>query len=104
MIKFDEKTLAYKFINGGIGYGNLCIPDTFVDLILIIVFPPLYVITYQVQKYLKSKNNNDSEKVMDQLDMGQIIMSLLFTSCFYFPGLLHAISIMKGKEKCGSVF
>ena len=103
MRKFEEDTLAYKFINGGIGYGKLCIPNTLVDLILIIVFPPLYVITFQVQNYLKSKKDS-TDKILDHLNMRQIIMSLLLTSCFYFPGFLHALSIMKGKEKCGSVF
>jgi hypothetical protein len=43
-------------------------------------------------------------KLTDHLDMGQIIMSLVFTSCFYFPGFIHALHIMKNKDKCGSVF
>jgi uncharacterized membrane protein YqaE (UPF0057 family) len=101
MVKYQEGTLVDKFMNGGMGYGKLCIPKIIVDLILIIVFPPLYVITQQLENYFKG----DSEsRLTDHLDMGQIIMSLVFTSCFYFPGFIHALHVMKNKDKCGSVF
>ena len=102
MDDFNEDTLVYKFINGGIGYGKLCVPNTLIDLILIVVFPPLYVISYQVQKYLKA--DKSSKKLVDHLDITQIAVSFILTSCFYFPGFLHALSVMKGKEKCGSLF
>ena len=101
MVKYNEGTLVDKFMNGGMGYGKLCIPKILVDLILIIVFPPLYVITHQLENYFKESSD---KKITDHLDMGQIIMSLIFTSCFYFPGFIHALHFMKNKDKCGSVF
>jgi len=101
MVKYNEGTLVDKFMNGGMGYGKLCIPKILVDLILIIVFPPLYVITHQLENYFKESSD---KKITDHLDMGQIIMSLIFTSCFYFPGFIHALHVMKNKDKCGSVF
>ena len=42
--------------------------------------------------------------ITDNIDITQIIMSLVFTSCFYFPGFIHALHIMKNKKTCGSVF
>jgi uncharacterized membrane protein YqaE (UPF0057 family) len=101
MVKYNEGTLVDKFMNGGMGYGKLCIPKILVDLILIIVFPPLYVITHQLENYFKEDSD---KKITDHLDMGQIIMSLVYTSCFYFPGFIHALHVMKNKDKCGSVF
>ena len=101
MVKYQEGTLVDKFMNGGLGYGKLCIPKIIVDLILIIVFPPLYVITHQLENYVKG---NTETKLTDHLNMGQIIMSLVFTSCFYFPGFIHALHVMKNKDKCGTVF
>jgi uncharacterized membrane protein YqaE (UPF0057 family) len=101
MVKYQEGTLVDKFMNGGLGYGKLCIPKIIVDLILIIVFPPLYVITHQLENYFKGSTDT---KMTDHLNMGQIIMSLVFTSCFYFPGFIHALHVMKNKDKCGSVF
>jgi len=103
MDDYNEDTLVYKFINGGIGYGKLCVPNKLIDLILLIVFPPIYVITHQLQNYFK-ESSDDSNKMVDHLDMTQIVLSFILTSFFYFPGLLHALSIMKGKEKCGSIF
>ena len=104
MDDYNEDTLVYKFLNGGIGYGKLCVPNTLIDLILMLVFPPIYIITHQLQNYFKEDNSKGSSKVVDHLDMVQIVISFLLTSCFYFPGLLHALSVMKGKEKCGSLF
>ena len=69
-----------------------------------VVFPPIYVITHQLQNYFKESSSEGSSKIVDHLDLGQIVLSFILTSCFYFPGLLHALTIMKGKEKCGSIF
>jgi len=82
--------LGDQFINGGMGYGSICMPDSLLDMIIIIIFPPLYVITYQIKQ--------------KKMDIGQLILNFVFTSCFYFPGLIHALYIMKKKKICGSVF
>ena len=112
MVKYKETTLVDKFMDGGIGYGKLCIPKILVDLILIIIFPPLYVITHQLENYFKvdkdkdttNSGNTKTKRITDNIDITQIIMSLVFTSCFYFPGFIHALHVMKNKDKCGSVF
>ena len=105
MVNYKEDTLVDKFMNGGIGYGKLCIPKILVDLILIIVFPPLYIITYQLENYFKTSNDDNSttKRITDNIDITQIITSLVFTSCFYFPGFIHALHVMKNKQTCGSV-
>mgnify|MGYP006911157149 CR=1 FL=1 len=33
-----------------------------------------------------------------------LVLSFILTACFYFPGLLHALSVMKGNEKCSSLY
>ena len=38
--------LGEQFLNGGMGYGSICMPDSLLDMIIIIIFPPLYVIIY----------------------------------------------------------
>ena len=88
--KDKNTSLYYKFIRGGLAYGSLCIPDIILDLILIIIFPPIYVVTYQIRK--------------KKIDMGQIILSFVLTSLFYFPGFIHALSVMNNKGYCGSIF
>ena len=83
--KYKKKTLVKSFMSGGIGYGTLCIPGTFADLLIIIVFPPLFVILNQIKKgYFNFK---------------EIIVNILLTSLFYFPGFLHALNILKTKKK-----
>ena len=100
---FKEGTMAYKLINGKIGYGSLCMSNTIIDLILLIIFPPIYVITFQIQNYF-SNENTDNNKVIDNIDIGEIITNIILTSCFYFPGLIHALRIMTKKKACISLF
>ena len=100
---YSKDSLAYKFVNGNIGYGSICISDNIIDYILLILFPPIYVITFQIKNYISSKET-DNNKLLDNLDVGQIITSLILTSCFYFPGLLHAFYIKTNKESCDSIF
>lgn len=87
-VKDNDKSITDALINGGLGYGKLCIPSKIVDLISIIVFPPLYVFVYQ----LKTK----------KYDMVQVITNLILTTCFYFPGFIHALYIKS--NRCGSLF
>ena len=88
-VEKGNSNLAYQFINGGMGYGSVCMPDSLLDMIIVIIFPPMYVITYQLKQ--------------NKMDIGQLILNFLFTSCFYFPGFIHALYIMKQKKFCGSV-
>ena len=83
-----KKEYLESILNGGIGYGKLCIPKWIVDLLLIVLFPPLYVIIYQLKQPV--------------FDIKPIIANIILTSCFYFPGFIHAVNI---KSKiCGSLF
>lgn len=88
--KYKDTSLYTKFMEGGLGYGSLCVPNIILDLILIIIFPPIYVISYQVQT--------------KKMNMTQIIVNFILTSLFYFPGFIHALSVMRNKDKCGSIF
>ena len=87
-VKENNKSITDALIDGGLGYGKICIPSKIVDLISIIVFPPLYVFIYQ----LKTK----------KYDMVQVITNLILTTCFYFPGFIHALYIKS--NRCGSLF
>lgn len=78
------------FLYGGIGYGKICVPNMLTDLIIIIVFPPLYVYFHQ-----RDRNFNN---------ITQIIISFILTSCMYFPGLIHAFLVKLNREQCGSLF
>ena len=85
-----KKSLYTTFMYGGMGYGSICLPDSITDLVIMIIFPPLYVFFYQKTKKF--------ENIL------QIINSFILTSCFYFPGLLHALYLKYSKiEYCGSI-
>ena len=73
------KTLADAFVEGGMWYGSLCMPKFLTELILIIIFPPLYIFLDQKKKGFP--------------DFYQIIKNFILTCCFYFPGMIHALYI-----------
>ena len=78
---YDNQSLYDKLMDGGLGYGSICFPAEIGKYILLIIFPPLYVF-------------------IDQWKLGfpridRIIVNFLLTSFFYFPGLLHALSLLK---------
>ena len=86
--KEERIILRRAIFEGGLGYGKICIPNMLDDLILMIVYPPAYIIL--LEKRNKFKN------------IGKIILSFILTSLFYFPGLLHAI-YEKYDMGCGGV-
>ena len=79
------KNLADAFVEGGMWYGSLCMPKFLSDIILIIIFPPLYVFLHQKATGFK--------------DFYQIIKNFILTCLFYFPGMIHALYIHG--EACG---
>ena len=83
-----NKSIMDVMIDGGFGYGKLCIPKKIVDLIIIIIFPPLYVILYQSKQ--------------PKFDIMPVIINIILSSCFYFPGYIHALNIKS--KMCGSLF
>lgn len=83
-----KKSIMDAMVNGGLGYGKLCIPEKIVDIIIIIIFPPLYVILYQLKQ--------------PKFDIMPVIINIILSSCFYFPGYIHALNIKS--KMCGSLF
>tara|TARA_B100000035_G_C20546874_1_gene356492 strand:- start:134 stop:406 length:273 start_codon:yes stop_codon:yes gene_type:complete len=83
--QFKKKTLASSFIYGGLGYGKVCVSNKISDMLMIIAFPPLFVFFHQ--------------KKRKKYDFIQLLTSIFLTSLFYFPGFIHALSIMKTKKK-----
>ena len=80
-IDSGEYTFIDKVMNGGFGYGKVCIPDELPQIILAVIFPPfsilwnwyigLYTIWTTIYKF---------------------IICLVLTMCFYIPGLIYAIN------------
>lgn len=93
----NERSLYDKFMYGGMGYGSICMPNNITDTLIIILFPPLWVILHQYSKYKKSKNFND-------IDIRQVMISFILTSFFYFPGFIYALYIRSNKKFCRTVF
>tara|TARA_B100000989_G_C19477296_1_gene443502 strand:+ start:307 stop:618 length:312 start_codon:yes stop_codon:yes gene_type:complete len=81
---FDDQSAFSKMMDGGIGYGTVCLPAELPKYIIMVIFPPLYVIMDQYKKGFPR--------------FDKIIVSIVLTSLFYFPGLLHALSIIE----CGA--
>ncbi len=76
------ETLSSAYINGGFGFGKLCLSKEFTRLILMILFPPSYVFIKEWEKGFTNK--------------GAIIMSFIYTCIFYFPGLIYTLMYKHG--------
>ena len=61
----------------------ICIPKQFGDLFIMILYPPLWVLLKEFYKEKKFEN------------LGNVIISFVLTCCFYFPGLIHAMGILR---------
>ena len=87
----DSKNLPNTLFNGGFGYGKVCVPQIMTDLIILLVYPPAFIFFYQKRKGFP--------------DISMIITSFILTSCFYFPGLIHAMYIRQtDKAACAGIF
>ena len=62
--------------------GGLCVPAILFDQIMAVLFPPLYVFVHEYRKTPKFK------------DVFNIMKSLILTSMFYVPGLMHAMFLL----------
>ena len=76
------ETLSSAYINGGFGFGKLCLSKEFTRLILMLLFPPSYVFIKEWEKGFTNK--------------GAIIMSFIYTCIFYFPGLIYTLMYKHG--------
>ena len=76
-----DYTFIDKVMNGGFGYGKVCIPDELPQIILAVLFPPFsilwnwYIGIYSIWKTIY-----------------KFIVCLVLTMCFYVPGLIYAIN------------
>jgi uncharacterized membrane protein YqaE (UPF0057 family) len=81
----QTRSLYDKFMYGGLGYGLFCVPKELPKYIIMIIFPPLSV-------FIEEMNNGFQ-------NVGRILINFILTSFFYFPGLLHAMNIIR----CGAL-
>lgn len=90
----NEQSIYDKVIDGGIGYGSICLPSNIFRYIIMIIFPPLAVFLDEWDKGFKR--------------IDKIIVNFILTAFFYFPGLIHALAIVdcndnsNGLSKCNS--
>ena len=61
---------------------KICVPTVLKDIAILVIFPPLWVILKEIR--------SDSFP-----SLYNIILNIILTSMFYFPGLIHAMSIMR---------
>ena len=94
----EAQNIVTAMKSGGLFYGRLCIPIFIIDMLLIIVCPPIYVILYQIKRSKGTIPDVEKEK----FDIFPIITNMILTSCFYFPGFIHALNIKQ--KQCGSLF
>lgn len=95
--RIDEGNWTYtdKFIYGGLGYGNMCLPTNLFRVIATIIFPPLGIVINYLDPldYFPYLSFTNSIKNIDEL-----LMSIILTAFFYIPGLIYSLN----KIKCGS--
>ena len=72
-------------ISGGMNENPYCFPSQLKDIFIMIFFPPLWV-------FLKELN---SENPFD--NFSRIFINIILTCSFYFPGLVHAMSILRSE-------
>ena len=90
---YKRKSLVDKFMSGGFGYGIVCLPYNLIEIILIIIFPPIYVVFKQVNNYRRNKNKGKDVYLIKYINFREIILNLILTSLFYIPGFIHALTL-----------
>ena len=101
-MSFKEKKLVDQFMSGGMGYGKVCLPYNFFEIILIIIFPPIYVVFKQVLNYKKQKSKGKDVYLIQYINFKEIIINIILTSLFYFPGFIHAL-LLKTRQCEGAL-
>lgn len=81
----SEYHLGNVYINGGFGFGKLCLDNNFSRFVLLLVYPPLYI--YIMEKKLAESNKKN-------IEYKPIILCFIYTSMFYFPGLIYGMYYM----------
>jgi uncharacterized membrane protein YqaE (UPF0057 family) len=88
----DEWTFYDKLVYGGLGYGNVCLPTHFFNIICSVIFPPLGVLIDKLDfldnfPYI---HWGTFKKVIEGIN--EIINCFFLTMCFYVPGLIYALN------------
>ena len=83
--------LGNVYINGGFGFGKLCLDNNFTRFILLITYPPLYI--YIMEKE-KQKKKMDVHNKYVPMNIKAIILCFIYTCMFYFPGLIYGMYYM----------
>ena len=77
------QVIAAAIKHGGMNQSPICVPSVLGPMIMCFVFPPLFVMAHELFKDPVHRNLNN------------ILISFLLTSLFYFPGLLHAMNLLR---------
>tara|TARA_B100000029_G_scaffold485377_1_gene538633 strand:+ start:664 stop:981 length:318 start_codon:yes stop_codon:yes gene_type:complete len=91
-IDADDWTLFDRFMYGGLGYGNFCLPTNIFRIIATVIFPPLGTLI----KHLKIDTDfpwitgKTIMSIIENID--DIIYTTILTALFYIPGLIYALS------------
>ena len=80
--------MNYKFIYSLIIMSDdtengFCVPAHLKDIIVIVIYPPLWVFLKEIKSSQPFSN------------IGRVIINFVLTCAFYFPGLMHALSILR---------
>jgi hypothetical protein len=68
---------------GGLNQDPICVPSVLGPMLICFLFPPFFVIAHELYKEPNNRNLNN------------IIISIILTSLFYFPGLIFGMSLMR---------
>ena len=85
--------LASSYMNGGIGFGKLCLDRQVTRMMIMFVYPPLYI-------FLEEKERTDKPFA----NMRAIILCFIYTCIFYFPGLIYALKYKHTRGAAGTLF
>jgi uncharacterized membrane protein YqaE (UPF0057 family) len=77
----DTPTTSNRTLNAN--EEGICYPAIVRDIFIMVLFPPLWVLIKELYSEDPLKN------------FMRIVINFLLTACFYFPGLIHAMSIYK---------
>jgi uncharacterized membrane protein YqaE (UPF0057 family) len=91
----DNWTFYDKIVYGGLGYGNICLPSHLFDIIITVIFPPFGLILSKLD--FKSSFPYIHWKTFDLVmeNLSSIVKCFLLTMCFYVPGLIYALNLLK---------
>lgn len=77
--------MASQIQHGGMNQTPICIPKVLGPMIISMLFPPLYVFLHELKKNPPFQNPVS------------IVVNLVLTALFYFPGVIHAMSLIRNE-------